>query len=105
MDRLISEPSFADLVEALGASDQLAQEQRRTWRGSIVWIAEAFDQPAVLIPARYNAVRARMAALHHVALNCSAKTLANHKSNAPRTGVFLSTGLRYPPPGIGFSPR
>jgi hypothetical protein len=86
MDRLNVEPSFADLVEALGdaAGDagQLPEEQRRTWLGSITWIAEAFDQPPVLIPARYSAVRARMAALHHVPLNCSAKTLANHRSYA-----------------------
>jgi hypothetical protein len=95
MKRLESEPSFADLVEALGDSCE-----RRTWRGSIIWIAEAFDQPPVLIPARYSAVRGRMAALHHVPLNCSAKTLANHRSNAKAALLWFAKDRGLPQHGV-----
>src|SRR6202011_1415604 len=47
------------------------------------------DQPAERIPARYSAVRARMAALHHVPLGWVAKTLANHRSNAKAALIWF----------------
>lgn len=76
------EPSFADAIMAIAAATDLPQQIRRHWCSSLAGIAKAFDQPLEHIPARYSAVRARMAALHHVPLNWTAKTLANHKSNA-----------------------
>src|SRR5712671_6933035 len=76
------EPSFADAIMTISAATDLTEEIRRHWRSSLTGIARAFDQPLKLIPARYSAVRARMSALHHVPLNWTPKTLANHKSNA-----------------------
>jgi hypothetical protein len=75
------EPTFADALTAIAAATDLAVETRRHWRTSLTQIAGAFDQPMELIAARYSAVRARMAVLHHVPLSWVAKTLANHKSN------------------------
>ena len=60
----------------------LCPDVRRHWCSSLAGIARAFDQPIEVIPARYSAVRARMAALHQVPLDWVPKTLANHKSNA-----------------------
>src|ERR1700720_3890360 len=76
------EPSFADAIRAISAAADLPEQTRRHWCSSLTGIAKAFDQPPELIPARYSAVRARMAALHHVPLEWTPKTLANHKSNA-----------------------
>src|SRR5258707_13192746 len=75
------EPTFADAITAIAAATDLPVETRRHWRTSLTQIAGAFDQPMELIAARYSAVRARMAVLHHVPLGWVAKTLANHKSN------------------------
>src|SRR5262249_43659680 len=71
-----------DLLGAIETADDLRVEIKRQWRSAVRGIAKAFDQPLELIPARYSAVRARMAELHHVPLGWEAKTLANHKSNA-----------------------
>src|SRR5450759_5462552 len=71
------EPSFADAITAISAATDLPEETRRHWRSSLTGIAKAFDQPLELIPARYSAIRARMAAaLHHVPLDWVPKTLA-----------------------------
>lgn len=76
------EPTFADAVAAISATADLSEEKRRHWRTSLAGIAKAFDQPLAVIPARYSAIRARMAGLHHVPLDWTPKTLANHKANA-----------------------
>src|SRR5258707_4021326 len=75
------EPTFADAIKTITAATDLPEPTRRHWCSSLVGIARAFDQPPEIIPARYSAVRARMAALHHVPLGWVPKTLANHKSN------------------------
>lgn len=76
------EPPFADVIVAITAATDLSEETHRHRRSSLLGIAKAFDQPPELIPERYSAVRARMAALHHAPLNWVPKTLANHRSNA-----------------------
>src|SRR5437763_17202777 len=76
------EPSFADAMVVIGGASDLSEQTRRHWRSSLTSVARAFDQPLALIPARYSAVRARMAGLHHVPLDWTPKTLANHRSNA-----------------------
>jgi hypothetical protein len=98
------EPSFADAITTITAATDLPEETRRHWRSSLTGIARAFDQPLELIPARYSAIRARMAALHHVPLNWTPKTLANHKSNAKAALLWfakekdaLSHGVRLLP--------
>ena len=57
------EPSFADAIMAITAATDLSAQTRRHWCSSLTGIAKAFDQPTELIPARYSAIRARMAAL------------------------------------------
>ena len=84
------EPTFADAVTAISATADLSEEKRRHWRSSLAGIAKAFDQPLEVIPARYSAVRARMAALHHVPLDWTPKTLANHKSNAKAALIWFA---------------
>src|SRR5713226_1284277 len=76
------EPTFADAIKTIAAATDLPEQTRRHWCSSLAGIARAFDQPPEVIPARYSAVRARMAGLHHMPLGWVPKTLANHKSNA-----------------------
>ena len=98
------EPSFADAIKAIAAATDLPEEIRRHWCSSLTGIAKAFDQPPELIPARYSAVRARMAALHHVPMNWTAKTLANHKSNAKAALIWFAKEKDVLPHGVALSP-
>jgi integrase len=98
------EPSFADAIMAMAAATDLSEETRRHWRSSLTGIARAFDQPLELIPARYSAIRARMAALHHVPLDWVAKTLANHKSNAKAALIWFSKEKDVLQHGVALSP-
>jgi hypothetical protein len=97
------EPSFAEAITAISAATDLSEETRRHWRSSLTGIAKAFDQPLELIPARYSAVRARMAALHHVPLDWVAKTLANHKSNAKAALIWFAEEKDVLPHGVALS--
>ncbi|MDO9563391.1 MAG: tyrosine-type recombinase/integrase [Bradyrhizobium sp.] len=98
------EPSFADAILAISAATDLSEETRRHWRSSLTGIARAFDQPLELIPARYSAIRARMAALHHVPLDWVAKTLANHKSNAKAALIWFAKEKDVLSHGVALSP-
>ena len=84
------EPTFADAITAITAASDLSPQTRRHWCSSLAGIAKAFDQPIELIPARYSAIRARMAALHHVPLDWEPKTLANHKSNTKAALIWFA---------------
>jgi hypothetical protein len=97
------EPSFANLIAAVAQASDLSHQQRRHWGCSLQQIAKWLDRPAVVIPARWNAVRLWVTQLHHARAGVTAKTLANHKSNVraalrwfgkehdvPRRGVPLS---------------
>jgi integrase len=104
-EKLITlEPTFADAMTAIANATELAEETRRHWRSSLTGIAKAFDQPPELIPARYSAIRARMAALHHVPLGWVAKTLANHKSNAKAALIWFAKEKDALPHGVPLSP-
>ena len=101
------ELTFADAIRAVTAATDLPEQTRRHWRSSLTGIAKGFDQPIELIPARYSAIRARMATLHHVPLDWTAKTLANHKSNTKAALIWfakekhVSTECRCRQHGIG----
>src|SRR5438552_15531999 len=101
--RAAREPSFADAIMAMAAAADLSAETRRHWRSSLTGIARAFDQPLELIPARYSAIRARMAALHHVPLDWVPKTLANHKSNAKAALIWFAKEKDALPHGVALS--
>src|SRR5580692_8696861 len=98
------EPTFADAIVAIAGAADLTEHTRRLWRSSVAGIAKAFDQPPELIPARFNAVRARMAALHHVPLDWMAKTLANHKSNAKAALIWFAKEKEVLQHGVALSP-
>ena len=98
------EPTFADAIMAISSAADLSEETRRHWRSSLAGIARAFDQPAELIPARYSAVRARMAGLHHVPLDWVAKTLANHRSNTKAALIWFAKEKDVLQHGVALSP-
>jgi integrase len=98
------EPTFADAIVAISAATDLSEETRRHWRSSLTGIAKAFDQPLEVIPARYSAIRSRMAALHHVPLDWVAKTLANHKSNTKAALIWFAKETDVLPHGVALSP-
>ncbi len=98
------EPSFGDAITAIRAATDLSVQTQLHWCSSLAGIARAFDQPMELIPARFSAVRARMAALHHVPLGWTPKTLSNHRSNAKAALLWFvkETGLL--PHGVALLP-
>jgi hypothetical protein len=98
------EPTFADAIMAITAATDLSAQTRRHWCSSLAGIAKAFDQPIELIPARYSAIRARMAALHHVPLDWVPKTLANHRSNTKAALIWFAKEKDVVPHGVALSP-
>src|ERR1043166_2575292 len=100
----VVEPTFADAIRAIKAADDLAEYRRRHWCTSLAAIAKAFDQPTVLIPARFSAVRARMRALHEVPMGWTPKTLANHKSNAKAALLWFARAKDLLRHGVALSP-
>ena len=76
------EPSFVDAIAAIGQATDLSEQTRRHWVCSLRQIAKWLDRPAEVIPARWTSVRMPVAQLHHARIGVTAKTLANHRSNA-----------------------
>jgi integrase len=103
-ERASLEPTFADAIMVIAAATDLPKQIRRHWCSSLAGIATAFDQPPELIPARYSAIRARMAALHHVPLDWVAKTLANHVSNTKAALIWFAKEKDVVPHGVPLSP-
>ena len=100
---ILRETSFADAIKTINESKELGQ-QCRHWATSLRQIAKALDRPLELIPARYSAVRAALAQLHHVPLGLSAKTLRNHKSNAKSALLWLANERGMPRYGTKLTP-
>jgi hypothetical protein len=98
------EPSFADAVNVISAAADLPLQTRRQWCSALRGIARCFDQPLEAIPARFSAVRARMAALHHVPADWTPKTLANTRSNAKAALLWFTKEQKLPSAGISLSP-
>jgi hypothetical protein len=103
-ENTVLEETFTDMLAAIAAATDLSPEIKRYWRSSVLGIAKGFDQPLELIPARYTAVRARMAALHHVPLDWTAKTLANPKSNTKAALLWFAKEKGVPQHGHPLSP-
>jgi hypothetical protein len=98
------EPSFADAIGIIAASAELPEQTRRHWATSLRQIAKALDKPLELIPARYSAIRWGLVRLQSGALGVTAKTLANHKSNAKRALLWLAREKEAPAHGAPLSP-
>lgn len=103
-DQTILEASFEDVVRAIRNAVDLEDRERRHWPTSLRSMARAFNQPLETIPARYSAVRARMAALHHVPLGWAVKTLDNHKSGAKAALLWFVKEKDLLPDGVPLSP-
>src|SRR5262245_11104293 len=101
---LILEPTFGDVIQAVTNATDLTLPKRRHWCTSLSAIAKAFDQPTAVIPGRYSAVRARMAALHHAPVDWTRKTLANHKSNAKAALLWFAKEQDLPQHGVALLP-
>jgi integrase len=98
------EPSFADLIAAIEQAPELSEQTRRHWICSVRQIARWLDRPAQVIPARWNAVQALVAQLHHARVAVTAKTLSNHKSNVRAALPWLAKEHDLPRRGMPLSP-
>jgi integrase len=101
---VLIETSFADAIAMIAAATELP-DQKRHWSTSLRQIAKALDKPLGLIPARYSAVRADLAVLHHAPAGLTAKTLQNHKSNAKSALLWLAREKDIPRHGAPLSPE
>jgi integrase len=102
---ILIETSFAEAIAIIAAADELTEQTRRHWATSLRQIAKAFDKPLEVIPARYSAVRAALALLHHVPAGLTAKTLQNHKSNAKSALLWLARERDIPEHGAPLTPE
>ena len=98
------ETSFADAIAIIAAADELPEQTRRHWTTSLRQIAKALDKPMEVIPARYSAVRADLAQLHHAPAGLTAKTLQNHKSNVKSALLWLAREKGIPEHGAPLTP-
>jgi integrase len=87
---VLIEPSFVDGIAIIAAAEELPEQKRRHWTTSLRQIAKMLDKALEVIPARYSAVSAELAQLHHVPAGVTAKTLANHRSNTKAALLWLT---------------
>src|SRR5262249_13773769 len=98
------ETSFADAIEIIATATELPEQIRRHWTTSLRMVARALDKPPETIAARFSAVRAAMAQLHEVPLGWTAKTLANHRSNAKAALLWVAKEKGVPQYGAPLLP-
>ena len=84
------EPSFADAIAMIAASEELPEQLKRHWATSLRQFAKAKGRPPEIIPARYSAVRNDLASWHHAPSGLTPKTVMNHRSNTKRALLYLS---------------
>jgi Phage integrase family len=101
---VLIETSFMDAIAIIAAAQDLPEQKRRHWTTSLRRIAKVFDKPLEVIPARYSAVRADLAQLHHVPAGLTAKTLANHRSNTKAALLWLAREKGVPEHGAPLTP-
>jgi integrase len=110
----ILEPTFSAAMTAIKDAADLSAGIKRHWVCSLRQIAKWLDRPAEVTPARWTAIRLPVGQLHHARLGVTAKTVANHRSNAaaalrwfgkehdvPSRGVVLSAEWAVLRDGIG----
>ena len=101
---VLIEPSFADAIAIIAASDELPKQTQRHWMTSLRQIAKALDKPLEVIPARLRAIRADLAQLHQVPTGLTRKTLQNHRSNVKSALLWLAQEKRIPRHGAPLTP-
>jgi integrase len=99
------EPSFVDLIVAIGQAAELSVERQRHWVCSVRQVAKWLDRPAALIPARLPSVRFLVGQLHHARLGVTAKTVANHKANLRAALRWFGQEHEMPHRGVDLSPE
>jgi hypothetical protein len=99
------EPSFLDLIAAVEHAAELSEQRRRHWICSLRQIASWLDRPAAVIPARWNAVQIAVGQLHYARVGVTAKTLANHRSNARAALRWFGREHDVPQRGLRLSAR
>ena len=99
------EPTFVDAIGLIERADELPTATRTHWACSLRQIAKALDKPVEVIPARYSAIKSHLSKLHHAPLGLTAKTLANHKSNAKAGLLWLAKERSVPRHGVPLNPE
>jgi integrase len=100
----LTEPSFAQAIVIIAAAEELPKQTQRHWTTSLRQIAKALDRPLEVIPARFSAVRADLAQLHHAPAGLTLKTLRNHKSNVKSALRWLAREKGIPKHGAPLTP-
>ncbi len=99
------EPSFLDLIAAIGQAADLSEQNRRHWVCSLRQIAKWLDRPAAVIPGRWHSVRISVSQLHHARVGVTAKTLSNHKSNVRAALRWFGKEHEVPQRGVRLTPE
>ena len=99
------EPTFVDAIGLIEKAEDLSTATRTHWACSLRQIAKALDKPLEVIPARYSAIKNHLHQLHHAPLGLTAKTLANHRSNAKAGLLWLAKERSVPRHGMRLSPE
>jgi integrase len=102
-ERVLLEPSFADVAKAIENAKDLSVRIRSYWLCALRQIAKAMDKPWETIPARWTAARFAIGRLHHALVGMNAKTLANHKSNARAALQWFGNEKGLPSRGMPFT--
>jgi integrase len=94
------EPSLLDVIAAIERAPDLSEQRRRHWDCSLRQMANWVDRPASVIPARWQAAQLLFGQLHHARVGVTAKTLANHRSNAKAALVWFRKDHNVPRYGV-----
>src|SRR5712671_2219862 len=88
------EPTFSVAMTAIEDAADLSAGIKRHWVCSLRQIAKWLDRPVEVTPARWTAIRLPVGQLHHARLGVTAKTVANHKSNARSGAALVRQGIQ-----------
>jgi Phage integrase family len=97
------EPTFSVAMTAIEDAADLSASVKRHWVCSLRQIAKWLDRPVAVTPARWTAIRMPVSQLHHARLGVTAKTVANHKSNAAAALRWFGKEYNVPVRGVPLS--
>ena len=95
---------FSISSRRLSGEPELSEQLRRHWICSLRKVADWLDRPAAVIPARWSAVQMAVGQLHHARVGVTAKTLANHRSNARAALRWFGNEHHLPQHGVRLRP-
>jgi integrase len=97
------EPTFSVAMTAIEDAADLSASVKRHWVCSLRQIAKWLDRPVDVTPARWTAICLPVGQLHHARLGVTAKTVANHKSNAAAALRWFGKEYSVPSRGVALS--